>query len=276
MGKVMYMRKGDKHSPPILPTLGDNSWAGIRAISDAGLASNYFSVGDTKTIRINGYFGGCTFQLNVDVFILGFDHNSEKEGTNRIHFQIGKIGGVNVCLTDTWNGNQIDSGTHFAMNNSNINTGGWASCRMRSAVLGYGGTPENPTYDTMLYALPADLRAVMKSATKYTDNTGGGSNTASYVTATTDYLWLLSEFELMGARTNANSAEQNYQKQYDYYKAGNSKVMYSYEDTTDSNNCWLRSPVASNATSFVGLRNTGAIYTYAANYSIGLAPAFCV
>ena len=39
-------------------------------------------------------------------------------------------------------------------------------------------------------ALPSDLRAVMKSCTKYTDNKGGG-NTASNVSSTTDYLCLI-------------------------------------------------------------------------------------
>ena len=75
-------------------------------------------------------------------------------------------------------------------------------------------------------ALPSDLRAVMKPMTIYTDNTGGGSNTASYVTASVDYLPLLAEFEIFGTRSYANSAEQNYQQQYQYYKNGNSKVKY--------------------------------------------------
>ena len=284
MGKALFMRKGDVHTapsgsggmPPIGTPLNDMTWGQVRAISDAGLATSYFSVGDTKTIAINGYFGGSSFNLDVDVFILGIDHNSSREGANRIHFQIGKIGGKNICFTDTWLGYEIDTGTHFVMNNTAVNTGGWGSSRIRSAVLGNNGTPADPPFDTMLYALPSDLLAVMKSATKYTDNTGGGANTASYVTATTDYLWLLAEFEVFGTRSKANSAEQNYQKQYDYYKAGNSKLMYNYENTGTANNCWLRSPVATETTTFATVRNTGAVYTAIANYSNGLVSAFCV
>ena len=37
-------------------------------------------------------------------------------------------------------------------------------------------------------------------------NTGGGNDTASYVTPTTDKVWLLSEFEVFGTRYIANSA----------------------------------------------------------------------
>ena len=48
--------------------------------------------------------------------------------------------------------------------------------------------------------LPSDLRAVLKPITKYTDNVGGGSGSVqSNVTATTDYLPLLSMKEVFGS-----------------------------------------------------------------------------
>ena len=78
----------------------------------------------------------------------------------------------------------------------------------------------------------------MKSVTKYTDNTGNASNTAAAVTATTDYLWLLAEFEIQGTRSYANQYEQNSQAQYDYFKAGNSKIAYKYNDVSTA--VWSR------------------------------------
>lgn len=118
------------------------------------------------------------------------------------------------------------------MNTSNTNSGGWNNSHMRKTVLGSNSaSATSPTANTLLAALPADLRAVMKPATKYSDNTGGGSDAASYVTSTTDLLPLLSEFEYHGARSYANSAEKNYQAQYDYYRAGNSKVHYKHNAT---------------------------------------------
>lgn len=78
-----------------LPTkvLNDNSWATIREVSSAGLGANYWAVGDVKEIKINGKVGNTTFSnLAVNVFILGFNHNSAREGGNKIHFQIGKLG----------------------------------------------------------------------------------------------------------------------------------------------------------------------------------------
>lgn len=220
-------------------TLNNNSWATIKKVSDANQGANYWAAGDTKTITINGKVGATTFSnLSIDAFISGFNHNSTKEGTGRIHFLIGKKNGKMVGLTDSSYGNQTTTSGAFTMNTSNTNSGGWASCHMRKTVLGADSSPSNPTANTLLAALPADLRAVMKSVTKYTDNTGNASNTAAAVTATTDYLWLLAEFEIQGTRSYANQYEQNSQAQYDYFKAGNSKIAYKYNDVSTA--VWWR------------------------------------
>ena len=45
-------------------------------------------------MTINGKVGATTISsLKVDAFIIGFNHNSGKEGSNRIHFLLGKISG---------------------------------------------------------------------------------------------------------------------------------------------------------------------------------------
>lgn len=161
------------------------------------------------------------------------------------------------------------------MNSSNTNAGGWNSSQMRTTVLGNNGTPTSPTANTLLAALPADLRAVMKSCTKYSDNTGGGSDTAGYVTSTTDYLFLLSEWEYHGARTYANSAEQNYQAQYAYYQAGNSKIKYKHNATGTAANYWCRSVRASSTSGFCLVSTDGNATSTSAYLSCGVAPGFC-
>ena len=257
----------------ISSTLNSNSWATIKAVSDAGQGDNYWDVGDTKTITINGTVQGFTFSnLSIAVFILGFNHNSSREGTNRIHFQIGKISNKLVGLCDSSYGSYVSSG--FCMNTSRTNSGGWNGSHMRKNVLGNTGTPSSPPANTLLAALPADLRAVMKSVTKYSDNTGGGSNTASYVTATTDWLFLLSEFEYQGARTYANSAEQNYQQRYAYYQAGNSKVHYRHDNTGSAVYAWTRSAYSGNSTAFCLVTSDGTPTTDLADRSWALAPGF--
>ena len=259
-------------------TLSSNSWAVIKAVSDAGQGANYWSVGATKSVTINGKVGATTISsLKVDAFIIGFNHNASREGNNRIHFQIGKINGTLVGLVDGDYGNSTSTTGAFTMNTSYTNSGGWNNSHMRKTVLGSNSaSATSPAANTLLAALPADLRAVMKPATKYSDNTGGGSDTASYVTSTTDLLPLLSEFEYHGARYYANSAEKNYQAQYDYYRAGNSKVHYRHNATGTAARAWCRSVYSSNDSVFCRVHSDGRAYHGGAGSSWAPAPCFFV
>ena len=257
-------------------TLSSNSWAVIKAVSDAGQGANYWSVGDTKRITLNGKVGAYTFSnFNVDVFILGFNHNSSKEGSNRIHFQIGKVSGKAVALCDSqYNGS--GSSAMFHMNSSDSNSGGWNGSYMRKTLLGNSNTPDSTLENSLMAALPSDLLAVMKTVTKYTDNTGGGSNSSGNVTATADYLFLLAEFEVFGTRYWANQYEQNSQKQYDYYKAGNSRVAYNHSAVSTAVWWWLRSAYCYISYIFCDVNTDGSYCDGNAYYSAGLRPGFAV
>jgi len=285
---TVKVAEGTNHTAPAnrtcsvsvtLPTtsLNDNTWATIKEVSDAGQGENYWSVGDTKRITINGKVGNFTFSnLAIDTFIIGFNHNSSREGTNRIHFQIGKIGGKDVCLCDSQYGSGQSGNGYFNMNPNNSNSGGWNGSYMRKTLLGNSGTPSSPPANSMLAALPSDLRAVMKSVTKYSDNTGGSPDNASYVTSTTDYLFLLAEFEYHGARSYANSAEKNFQLQYSYYKAGNSKVKYKHGETGTAAYHWCRSVYVGGTGTFCRVDTNGSAHHSDALYSWGAAPGFTV
>ncbi|MCI8481152.1 MAG: hypothetical protein HFG08_09845 [Oscillibacter sp.] len=266
--------------------LNENSWSMIKEVSDAGQGGNYWSVGDTKQIVINGKVGKTTFSnLAIDAFIIGFNHNASKEGTNRIHFQIGKINGKMVGLCDEQYGKSTESSGYFNMNTSATTSGGWKSCSMRQALLGNLGTPSSPRVNSLLAALPSDLRAVMKPVTKYTDNIGN-PRADSNVSATTDYLFLLSNYEVFGGTGAANSNEKNFQLQYDYYKAGNSKIAYNHSATTKAVSWYLRSvffPGSINSIGFCSVAMTGVDPAYGttirllgANEVFALVPCFAV
>lgn len=260
-----------------LPTkvLNDNSWATIREVSSAGLGANYWAVGDVKEIKINGKVGNTTFSnLAVNTFILGFNHNSAKEGANKIHFQIGKIGSTAVGLCDSQYNNTTSSSGYFNWNTSNTNSGGWNACYKRKTLYGNDGTPTSPVANSLMAALPSELLAVMQPVTKYTDNTGNSSNTSGAVTATTDYLFDLSEFEVFGSRTYANQYEQNSQAQYDYYKAGNSRVAYNHTAVTTAVWWGLRSPRYNTGNFFVRVWTDGHTIYSNAYSSGGLRPGF--
>lgn len=257
-------------------TLNSNTWAAIKAASDAGDAANVWSVGDTKSIRLNGKVGNFTFSnQSIDAFIVGFNHNSSKEGGQRTHFAIGKISGKLVALCDSQYGNEQTSSGYFNMNTSRTNSGGWNNSNMRRNILGNTGTPSSPPANTLLAALPADLRAVMKSVSKYTDNVGNATgHTAGNVTATTDWLWLFAEFEIIGSQSYANQYEQNSQKQYDYWKSGNSKVAYKHSSTGTAVWWWRRSPYFNDGNYFSSTATDGTSTLRYASWSAGVVAGF--
>ena len=263
------LSQGGIRLPPKGKTLNDYTWEEIRLISDAGKASEYFSVGDRKAVTLNGTAGRLNFSNKTFYcYIIGIDHNSAEEGANRIHFQFGYTaasGGVHIAFIDSGYNMGKTSNTWFNMNNANTNSNGWEGSQMRTKII--------PTFKA---CLPSDLQAVLKTVTKYSDNTGGNSNTASHVTATTDDIFLLSEFEVFGTRRYANSAEKNYQAQYAYYSAGNSKVKYRHSSTSSTAIWWLRSVCANRTGTFCYVNTSGDVSRNDADFSYGFAPAFCV
>lgn len=258
-------------------TLNDNEWSVIKSVSDAGQGANYWSIGDRKEVTLNGTVGRLTLSnYTTYAFIIGFNHNASVEGTNRIHFQLAKTalsGGTDIALCDSDYNYSVSETGYFSMNGSNTNSGGWKSSNMRTNIC---GTSLSSYSRTIIAVIPDALRAALKSVTKYTDNIAGGAASISTVVATTDYFFLLSEFEVFGSISYGNTNEKNKQAQYAYYSAGNSKIKYKHDSTRTAASWWLRSPGAGNNYYFVYVSNYGTVYAGGADLSIGFAPGFCV
>ena len=124
--------------------------------------------------------------------------------------------------------------------------------------------------------VPSDLRSNLKTVTKYTDNTGSASTAQANVTATTEKFFPLAEYEVFGTITYANTYEANKQAQYDYYKAGNSKIKYRHDATTTAVRWWLRSPNRGYSDDFVNVHTDGTVVDSYAYRSFAFAPGFCV
>ena len=249
--------------PPVISSvLNENSWDTIKWASKHNVGQNYWSVGDCKQITMNGRVSAGLNLMNYTtwVFIIGFNHNAEREG-NGIAFQGFKAtkNGTPVCLTDSGYNSSHTSGTWFNMNNSNTNTGGWSSSHMRSAVM-----------PLIKAAFPADLQAVIKSSTIFTAPDTGDIE----LTATQDEVFLLAEYEVFGTRSRASSQEPNYLKQYSYYSAGNSKLKYQHNATGTAAFWWERSPRSEDSNFFCLVHTNGSAYNYGASSSRGVSPAF--
>jgi len=182
------------------------------------------------------------------------------------------------------------------------NYGGWARCDLRYDILGstdvapqgYGAiategqvgydATENcalsPVANTLMSCLPEELRKVMKPITKYTDNVGGGvGHIEGNISRVIDYLPLLGEYEIFTKESGAyaaNEYEQNYQKQYEYYAMGNSRVKYLDTDNATSAWWWERSPSYNDAAYFCSVGSDGYASIDGAFYSFGIAPALLV
>lgn len=262
------------YAPP--ENLNDCTWAQIHQLSAASKLGNYYDVGDGKSVILNGTVGMLNISnFAVTAFILGFNHNASREGNNKTHFALGKINGKIVALCDSQYENFASSG-YFVMNGNSSNNGGWNASEMRKNTLGNSGTPSSPPTNSLLSALPAELKSVLKPVTKYTDNAGNETNSSGAVTATTDYLWLLAEFEVFGSQSYANQYEKNSQLQYDYFKAGNSQIAYKHNVTSSAVYYWLRSPSYGRVEGFCSPWTDGTPDSNFADRSCGVLAGFAV
>lgn len=250
--------------------MDDNSWSTIKWVSNHNLGNNYWSVGATKKITMNGKVSDGLTLTNFEtyVYILGFNHNEALEGSGITFggFKTAQTGGTDIALVDSGYLSSKTSGQWFDMNNSETNAGGWQSSLMR--------TVNAPLIKA---AFPTDLQAVIKTSTIYTDNTGGGASTESSVTATQDDVYLLAEYEVFGYHSTSNTYEASKQQQYAYYSAGNSRIKYKHNVADDPVFWWERSPYSDSSNGFCHVSASGNATGYSvANQPNALAPAFRV
>lgn len=246
-------------------TLNKNSWAVIKQVADASQGPNYWAVGDTKQVHLSGTAGGKTWNNDYWVYIIGFDHNSAKEGIGIAFqgFKTAKSDGVDIALVGS---NYSSTGTTgFVINQSQTNSGGWNGSYAYKTIM--------PQIKAIL---PSDLQAVIRTTSLYTDNAGNQSIPASNVTSNSNEVYYLAEYEAFGFISNANTNESAQQAQYDYYKAGNSLIKYRSDDTGNAAVWWLRSPNRRSSISFCSVKTSGSAYTSYANGSRGSAPCFKV
>lgn len=149
-------------------TLSANSWDLISEASLAGVASDYWEVGDEKDITVDG--------KTLTLVIMGFNHDTKASGgTAGITF------GMKNLMAST-----------RAMNSSNTNSGGFTATEMYTWLQG-----------TLLSSLPDDLQSVLLSVNKLT-SAGGGSST---INTNTMKVFLFSEIEVFGSVNSSKSGE---------------------------------------------------------------------
>jgi len=289
--------------PAISSTLNNNTWAQISQVAKAGNGDLYWDIGDCKEITLNGKVGNQLTLSNkkLCVFILDFNHKMNGTAENNIifgGFKTALTNGTDVALADDqYNQYKTDGTIMFNMNHwGNNNYGGWKGCDLRYDVLGatstqpsdYGkqhttscvgydataATLTSPKANTLLAALPSDLRSNIRLWTRYVDAVGNSSDVDANIKATVDAITLLNEPEIFTSRSYANKHEYNHNTRMAYYANGNGTVKKKHSDGSTAVTWWESSPLYGNADNFCYVGTNGAAPSYGASASYALAPAF--
>ena len=177
---------------------------------------------------------GASYQVDI----IGKNHDTYTAGGKApLTFQL------HDCYADT-----------KAMNSSNTNSGGWTSCAMRSTHL-----------PAILALMPTEAKNGIREVNKLT-SAGSQSST---INTTADKLFLLSEVEVFGSTRYSAAGEGT---QYDYYKAGNSKVK---NQNGSAASWWERSPYANYSTRFCLVNGNGGANYITASDARCVAFGFC-
>ena len=143
-----------------------------------------------------------------------------------------------------------------SMNGDCTNRGGWEESDMRKYL-----------NEEVINLLPDELQEIIKP-TKIVQVWDGKRR------ETEDKLFLLSRTQVFGKHENYEAIEPN-DSQIDIFKSPRERVK-ECEEVEDVYYWWLRSPYSSNSGYFGGVSTGGTVYYYSADYSLGVAPAFCI
>lgn len=139
------------------------------------------------------------------------------------------------------------------MNNSDTSKSGWTSCAMRQTHL-----------PAILALMPIEVQDGIREVNKRTM-----LSSSIRPKTTADKLFLLSEIEIFGSVIYSSKGEGT---QYDYYKAGNSKVKRRNGSDDD---WWGRSPHDSDSTGFCYVTSGGGPDYYGASNEMAVDFGFC-
>ena len=181
------------------------------------------------------------------ITIDGVDYQFDIVGKNHDTYTAGGIAPLTFGLHDCY-------GTKYPMNSSNTNSTGWDGSKMRTETL-----------PAILTKMPENIQNGIRAVNKLTATSG--SNSA--IKTASDKLFTFSEVEVNDSATYSYSGEG---KQYDYYKAGNSKVK---KVVGTASWWWLRSPRASYGNGFCAVSTGGSVGYGSAGSSDGVCFGFC-
>ena len=184
---------------------------------------------------------------NKTMTIDGKSYQVDIVGKNHDTYTAGGIAPLTFGLHDCYR-------TQNRMNSSSTNATGWDGSEMRTETL-----------PAIIAKMPENIRNGIRAVNKLTATSGSSST----IKTASDKLFTFSEKEVCGSAGDSYSGEG---EQYDYYKAGNSKVK---KVGSAASWWWLRSPRANNSYMFCAVNTKGSIGSGPASSSYGVCFGFC-
>ena len=184
---------------------------------------------------------------NKTMTIDGVNYRFDIVGKNHDTYTAGGIAQLTFGLHDCY-------GTKYPMNRSKPNDTGWDDSKMRTETL-----------PAILAKMPENIRNGIRPVNKLTATSGSSST----IKTASDKLFTFSEMEVYGSATKSHGGEG---KQYDYYKAGNSKVK---KVGGTASGWWLRSPNRNNSFNFCTVNTSGSVSVSNSDAKAGVCFGFC-
>ena len=218
-------------------TLELSSWSDINKISELGWASEFFNLGDEKTVLIG--------TVPYTFVILGFDHDDKSDGSGKAGITFGMK-------------NLLD--TTYKMNSKRTSSGGWNSSPMRTSTMA-----------ALLTQLPSDLQSAIKTVNKKATEV---SQSTSILTSP-DKLFLFSKVEIDGTADTGYKDEGN-QYAYWVGKNAADRIKSLSNGSGSPYPWWLRSSHMIVNDSFRCFGYGGEFASSYANTTYGVCFGFCV
>ena len=220
-----------------------DSWETIAAVSEAGVASQVYELGDTKDITISG-IGTITLE------IADFDHDYLSGSTS------ASKAGISMITRDLLPRTR----------------------EMNSSITNVGGFPASALYDylngTILNGLPADLKSHVKTIYKWY-GTGNRTNNGQWHGCK---VWMPLEYELFGTTTDSPAAEHTTgnARKYPIFTNNASRIKKLNNGSGSAIEYWEASPEATTAVDFCRVYSDGSASRSGANMLGGVPFGICI
>lgn len=222
-------------------SLQDTPWSMIKAVAGAGKASQFWNVGDTKTITMKD---SSTYTLRLSDMSGSLYPLSDGSGYAKLGFEFVK------CYSDP-----------YAMNTTDTNVGSWRDSSMRNTVM-----------PIILGQMPDDLTSIIAQVKI---KTGDYANQSSLI-ETDDKLFLLAVKEVNYSQYSINT-ENDALAVWQYYQTHSTSADHKKQGPGGSNSIWwLRSPFKTTSEYFNYIAAAGDLFGGGAHYQYYVSPVFCI